>query len=159
MKKYFTITICLFAITFCKGQQDPQYSQYMFNQMAINPGYAGSKEALSTTLLFRSQWTGIDGAPTTQTFSIHSPLRKKKVGLGLTIVTDQIGPKKSSGVLGAYSYRIPLGKGKLSFGLRLGVYNYIYDWSKIDYKDQADVYNTKNQTSIIVPTAGTCGSA
>jgi type IX secretion system PorP/SprF family membrane protein len=136
-----------------KAQQDPQYSQYMFNQLALNPAYAGSKEALSTTVLLRNQWTGIEGAPKTETFSIHAPLKKKKVGLGFTVIADQIGPVKSIGALGSYAYRIPIGNGKLSFGLRAGIYNYTYNWSEITYKDQNDVYNTGNITSRIVPTA------
>jgi type IX secretion system PorP/SprF family membrane protein len=144
-----------FAAFFTKAdaQQDPQYSQYMFNQMAINPAYAGSKEALSTAILLRSQWTGIDGAPKTETFTIHGPLKKKKVGLGFTVIGDQIGPKKSIGALGSYAYRIPIKNGKLSFGLRAGIYNYTYNWADITYKDANDVYNTGNSTSIIVPTA------
>ncbi|MCW3102370.1 MAG: hypothetical protein JWO09_810 [Bacteroidetes bacterium] len=140
-------------VTKADAQQDPQYSQYMFNQMAINPAYAGSKEALSTAILLRSQWTGIDGAPKTETFTIHGPLKKKKVGLGFTVIGDQIGPKKSIGALGSYAYRIPIKNGKLAFGLRAGIYNYTYNWADITYKDANDVYNTGNSTSIIVPTA------
>jgi type IX secretion system PorP/SprF family membrane protein len=153
MKKILVISFCLLQSAWSLAQQDPQYSQYMFNQMALNPAYAGSKEALSTTVFLRSQWTGIEGAPQTQTFSIHGPLKKKKVGLGLAIIADQIGPKKSTGILGSYSYRIPIKNGFLSFGLRAGVFNYIYNWNQINYKDQADVYNTQNQTSQLVPTA------
>jgi type IX secretion system PorP/SprF family membrane protein len=153
MKKYFTIALSLFAIAFCRAQQDPQYSQYMFNQLAINPAYAGSKEALSTAVFLRSQWTGIEGSPKTETLTLHSPLRKRKVGLGLAIISDKIGPKKSTGVMGSYAYRIPIKNGRLAFGLRLGVYNYTYNWAKIEYKDQADIYNSQNSTSLIVPTA------
>lgn len=147
------VIICLSAYMKAHAQQDPQYSQYMFNQMAINPAYAGSKEALSTAMLLRSQWTGIEGAPKTETFTIHGPLKKKKVGLGFTIIGDQIGPKKSIGALGSYAYRIPIKNGKLSFGLRAGIYNYTYNFNDISYKDKADVYNTGESRSIIVPTA------
>lgn len=159
MKKIVTLFVFLFTIIW-KGfvseslaQQDPQYSQYMFNQMALNPAYAGSKEALSAVALYRTQWTGIDGAPITQTLTLHAPLKKKKVGLGFAVIADQIGPKKSVGGLFSYSYRIPIKNGWLAMGLRAGVYNFTYNWAKIDYKDQADVYNTQNRTSIIVPTA------
>lgn len=153
MKKYLIIVCCLLSVAYCHSQQDPQYSQYMFNQLAINPAYAGSKEALSTALFLRSQWTGIDGAPTTSTITAHGPLRKRKVGLGFAIISDKIGPKKSTGFLGSYAYRIPIKNGKLAFGVRFGVYNYSYNWSKIEYKDPGDVYNTQNQTSVIVPSA------
>lgn len=75
----------------------------------------------------RSQWTGIDGAPNTQTVSIHGPTRKRKVGLGFALVADQIGPKSSIGVMGSYAYRIQVGSGKLAFGIRAGVYQYVYN--------------------------------
>lgn len=135
------------------AQQDPQYSQYMFNQMVLNPAYAGSKDAINAAVFLRNQWTGIDGAPSTETVSIHGPTRKRKVGLGFSIVADQIGPKTSIGALGSYAYRIRIRDGKLAFGIRAGVYQYVYNWSEINYKDQGDVYNTQNRTSIIVPTA------
>ncbi len=135
------------------AQQDPQYSQYMFNQMVLNPAYAGSKDAINTAIFLRNQWTGIDGAPSTETMSIHAPTRKRKVGLGFAIVADQIGPKTSIGALGSYAYRVKIREGKLAFGIRAGVYQYVYNWNEINYKDQGDVYNTQNRTSIIVPTA------
>jgi type IX secretion system PorP/SprF family membrane protein len=154
MKKIIgSVLLLLSAFLGANAQQDPQYSQYMFNQMAINPAYAGSKEALSAAAFVRTQWTGIEGAPKTETFTIHAPLKKKKVGLGFTVVADQIGPTKSIGVMGSYAYRIPIGNGKLSFGLRAGFYNFSYNWNDISYKDQGDVYNTHNVTSQIVPTA------
>jgi type IX secretion system PorP/SprF family membrane protein len=153
MKKLIIFTFCFVTAMQTFAQQDPQYSQYMFNQMAINPAYAGSKEAISTSAFIRSQWTGIEGAPKTQTVSAHGPLKKKKVGIGFSVIADQIGPKKSVGVMGSYAYRIQIKNGKLSFGLRAGVFNYTYNWDDIVYKDQGDVYNTHNQTSKIVPTA------
>jgi len=154
MKKLrWGIVAVLAWIQAAQAQQDPQYSQYMFNQLVLNPAYAGSKEALSSTLIARNQWVGLDGAPKTITLSLHAPLKKKKVGLGLTVIGDQVGPVKSIGLLGSYAYRIPLGNGKLSFGLRAGIYDYTYNWAEITYKDQADVYNTQNTTSKIVPTA------
>ena len=153
MKKLLIFAFCFVSAEQMFAQQDPQYSQYMFNQMAINPAYAGSKEAISASAFIRSQWTGIEGAPKTETVSIHAPLKKKKVGIGFSVIADQIGPKKSIGAMGSYAYRIPIKNGKLSFGLRVGVFNYTYNWDAITYKDQADVYNTHNQTSTIVPTA------
>lgn len=153
MKKLLIFAFCFVTSMQIFAQQDPQYSQYMFNQMAINPAYAGSKEAISTSAFIRNQWTGIDGAPKTQTVSAHGPLKKKKVGLGFSVIADQIGPKKSIGVMGSYAYRIQIKNGKLSFGLRAGVFNYTYNWDDIVYKDQGDVYNTHNQTSKVVPTA------
>jgi type IX secretion system PorP/SprF family membrane protein len=136
------------------AQQDPQYSQYMFNQLAINPAYAGSKECLSVATFVRSQWVGFgNGAPNTQTVTMHSPLRKKKVAVGFTIIADEVGPKRSIGALGSYAYRIRLGSGKLSLGLRGGIYQYIFDWNKINYKDPTDQAAGKNSTTTYAPTA------
>ncbi|MDF2438976.1 MAG: rane protein [Bacteroidota bacterium] len=159
MKKPVIVILFMLCSFFWKGaaslfaQQDPQYSQYMFNQLVINPAFAGSKEAISAAMFLRAQWSGIDGAPKTESISVHGPLKKRKVGLGFAAIADQIGPKQSVGALGSYAYRIPVGKGKLSFGLRAGIYNYVYNWDEIIYKDQADVYNTHTRTSIVVPTA------
>jgi hypothetical protein len=125
----------------------------MFNQMAINPAYAGSKEAICAATFLRTQWTGVEGAPKTESVTIHGPFAKKKVGLGAAFIADQIGPTKSIGFMGSYAYRIKIRNGKLSFGLRAGIYNYTYNWDAITYKDQADVYNTHTQTSKVVPTA------
>jgi type IX secretion system PorP/SprF family membrane protein len=152
--KKIVLFICTLIVTVdLSAQQDPQYSQYMFNQLALNPAYAGSKEALSTAVFLRSQWTGIEGAPQTETLTLHGPLKKKKVGLGLTIIADQIGPKNSIGVLGSYAYRIPIRNGKLAFGLRAGVYSFTYNWNNISHKDQSDVVYLNNPNSKIVPTA------
>lgn len=136
---------CIFA------QQNPQYNQYMFNPLIVNPAYAGSKEQLSTVLLHRSQWVGFEGAPMTQTFAIHAPFRQRSVGVGLNIINDKIGPTNNLGLLAAYAYRIRVAKGKLSFGLRSGVYNYAFNWSKIDYKDPSEIAGLNAQTNSWVP--------
>lgn len=152
--KYFIILNFSFFIFLCvSAQQDPQYSQYMFNQLVINPAYAGSKSAVSTSLLLRNQWVGIDGAPKTQTLSVHAPLSRKKIGLGLHVMGDQIGPVKTTGVFGSYSYKLTLPQGKLALGLRFGVYQYIYNWNQIDHYDQADNVYIQNRTNYIIPTA------
>lgn len=121
------------------AQQDPQYSQYQFNQMVINPAYAGSRDAISAVIDVRQQWTGIDGAPRTQSFSLHGPLRRKRIGLGLSGYADQIGPKKIVAAYGNFAYILPLNtRLKLSFGLRAGIINYNFDWSKVTYRDQTE---------------------
>ena len=127
------------------AQQDAQYSQYMFNQLALNPAYAGSRDVLATSLLYRDQWTGIKGAPTTASLCVQAPLRKNKIGLGAEIFSDKLGPKSISALLLSYAYRINLGKGKLACGLRMGMYNYVFDWNKMDYKDKNDVYLVESQ--------------
>jgi type IX secretion system PorP/SprF family membrane protein len=134
------------------AQQDAQYSQYMFDQLALNPAYAGSRDVLNAALLVRDQWTGIDGAPKTAVLTLQGPLKSKRVGLGLQIISDNIGPKSVTGALASYSYRLPLGNGKLAMGLRGGIYNYNYDWSKIEYRDPNEKY-LKASEQYMVPTA------
>ena len=153
LETYF-ILICSF-ITYCaNAQQDPQYTQYMYNTMAVNPAYAGSTGTLEATLLHRSQWIGIDGAPTTQSFSIHSPLRNEKIGLGLSVVNDKIGPSNELYLDGNFSYSLPLGYEKrLAFGLKAGMRLLNVDWSKGRFYDPNDVLlnqNIDNQAKIAI---------
>ncbi len=92
MKKNLTLVAALLVASFTglKAQQDPMVTKYMFNSLGFNPAYAGSNDHLSLGLLHRSQWTGIDGAPQTQSFTIHSPLANEAVGLGLSIVHELV---------------------------------------------------------------------
>jgi type IX secretion system PorP/SprF family membrane protein len=114
------------------GQQQVMFTQYMFNGLAINPAYAGSHETVSLTALAREQWTGIDGAPSTQTFSVHSPVFNKRIGLGLLLLHDEIGVTEQSGVYGSYSYKIPfVNGGKLALGLQAGFTFYNAKFSEV----------------------------
>ncbi len=102
------------------GQQDPQYTQYMYNQNVLNPAYAGSKGVLSLNMLGRTQWVGVDGAPQTLTLSMHSPVGKS-VGLGFSVIHDEIGPAKEDNVYADFSYTIHTSEeGNLAFGLKAG---------------------------------------
>lgn len=104
------------------AQQDAQYTQYMYNTMSVNPAYAGSRGVLSISGLHRSQWVGLDGAPVTQTFNIHSPL-SRRVGVGLSVVNDEIGngTNQDTYLDAIFSYTIPTSElGKLSFGIKAG---------------------------------------
>lgn len=125
MKNIKTQIILLFLLLnglISFAQQDPMYSQYMFNTLAVNPGYAGSRDALNMTALARKQWLGIDGAPSTQTFFAHTPLRAKGTAVGFSFVNDKIGPLNQSMMFADYSYTIMVTeKSKLSFGLKAGV--------------------------------------
>ncbi|NAS29681.1 type IX secretion system membrane protein PorP/SprF [Flavobacteriaceae bacterium R38] len=125
MKKYYiVITFLLIALSSqVQAQQDPQYTQYLFNTLSVNPAYAGNRGVLSVAALYRSQWVGLDGAPETGTFNIHSPIGKKRLGLGLSIVNDRIGDGVNEETYFdiAFSYTIPTSDtGKLSFGLKAG---------------------------------------
>ncbi len=123
--KIFRYLIFLFCGAFwpCQAQQDAQYTQYMYNTVTVNPGYTGSRGHLSIAALHRSQWVGLDGAPKTQTLNIHSPVGYRGVGLGLSIVNDQIGPTSETYFDGDISYTILLSDvAKLSFGLKASVH-------------------------------------
>ncbi len=110
----------LMALTGAKAQQNPHYTQYMYNMNVINPAYAGSKDHLSGGLLYRNQWVGIDGAPTTFSLSGSSPVGKN-VGAGLSLVADQIGPVKEQDVYADFSYTLNLGgEHRLALGLKAG---------------------------------------
>ena len=101
------------------GQQDAQYTQYMYNTVSVNPGYAGSRGHLSMAALHRSQWVGLDGAPVTQTLNIHSPIGYRGVGLGLSVVNEQIGPTSETNFDIDFSYMIwTSSQGRISFGLK-----------------------------------------
>lgn len=120
------------------GQQDPMYSMYMNNLLAINPGYAGSKDGLFGQMLFRSQWMQIDGAPNTQTFCVHSPILSETMGVGLNFVSDQIGPSKRTNVYGSYAYKLRYGVHTISVGLQAGFTSYVNDWSDLTIWDVDD---------------------
>jgi len=152
MKKILLITLLLAGTLQTFSQQDPQYSLYMFNPLGVNPGYAGSREVLSAVLVHRSQWVGMEGAPETQALAINTPLKNKKMGVGLQIVNDNIGPKTMQTFTLAYAYRLKLGAGKLAFGLRGGLINYSYDWNKIEYKDEDDAIPSTASESFMLPT-------
>ncbi len=138
MKKIILI-LSVFVVANIFAQQDPQYSQYQFNQMVINPAYAGSRDALSGVVDVRKQWSGFDGAPNTQSFSFHGPLKKKRLGLGFSAYNDAIGPKRVTAAYGNIAYILPVtNKLKLSFGVRAGVINYVFDFNKLNYKDAGE---------------------
>lgn len=131
------------------AQQDAQYSLYMFNHLAVNPAYAGSREAISSALVYRNQWTNLKGAPTTASISSHMPLKQNKIGLGAEIFTDKLGPRTTSAALFSYAYRLPFSTGKLAFGLRTGIFNYVNDWTQLDFKDLGDVHDRQGSSSKI----------
>ena len=123
MKKIKIIlgVLALMSITTVFGQQDPQYTQYMYNMNVLNPAYAGSRGATSIGILGRTQWVGVDGAPQTFTLSAHAPVGKA-VGLGLSVIHDEIGPVKEDNVYADFSYTlITSDEGRLAFGIKGGV--------------------------------------
>ena len=101
------------------AQQDPQYSQYMFNQMAVNPGYAGNHDAICASVVHRQQWAGFEGAPVTSVLTANAPFKMfgASHGAGLTVMNDQYGYYQDISIGLAYAFRFPLGPGKLGIGI------------------------------------------
>ena len=140
------------------SQQQAMYTQYMFNGLALNPAYAGSHQTLEFTALAREQWTGLEGAPSTQTFTAHSPLRNRSIGVGLSLIHDQIGVTSQYGVYAAYSYRIQFAnRGVLSMGLQVGFTSYNEELSKLagSIRDPNDPNFAVNEVSKFMPNFGT----
>jgi len=135
------------------AQQDPQYSLYMFDKMAVDPAAAGSKDDMELNLISRDQWLDIPGAPITNALLFSAPIQDKHAGWGVEIMNDRIGPTQSSSLQGNYAYNVRIGNGRLAMGLGIGLYDYTFDFSQIDYKDQNDVYAMANNGSKITPTA------
>ena len=126
MKRLIIIIVLLIlGFEYSNAQQLPQFTQYMYNTIAVNPAYAGSRGALSIVGLNRNQWAGFDGGPQTQTLSIHSPLRNEKVGLGLSMINDKTGYENLTYIYGDFSYTIQGNDNfKISFGLKAGLTTY-----------------------------------
>ncbi|GAB1858598.1 type IX secretion system membrane protein PorP/SprF [Flavobacteriaceae bacterium MHTCC 0001] len=134
MKKYLAIALILISTSQVLAQQDPQYTQYMYNTISINPAYAGSRGALSIAGLYRTQWVGLDGAPETGTFNIHSPIGDGRIGLGFSLVNDRIGEGTVEDTYFdvAVSYTIPVSEtAKFSFGIKGGGHLLNVDFTKL----------------------------
>ncbi len=151
MKNLLTAILLLVSITLF-AQQDALFSQYMFNKLAVNPGYAGSRELLSTDILYRYQWVGIEGAPKTVSASIHSPLNNPHLALGFNVSNDKIGPLSNTSAMATFAYRIIFPKGKLSFGIQGGVKNNNVVGNLNAY-DGTDPFILSQQTKKFVPDA------
>ncbi|UMY66175.1 MULTISPECIES: type IX secretion system membrane protein PorP/SprF [unclassified Flavobacterium] len=152
MKKlYLAALAVLLGATGLYAQQDPHYTQYMYNMNVMNPAYAGSKDHLSMGLLYRKQWVNLDGAPETATFSGSLPVGRN-VGLGLSVISDKIGPVEEQNAYGDFSYTLRLnGEHRLAFGLkagatfqRIGLYSDINNGNLPDPSDDAFQENTNN---------------
>lgn len=154
MKIKFTILLILLIISRISAQQDPQYTQYMYNTMSVNPAYAGSNDHTIINLLGRAQWVGVDGAPDTQTLSYDTPLGYTGVGLGVNLTNDRIGPASEIFLDINASYTIRTSdEGNLAFGLKLGGRHLNVDWSKGLIQDRNDK-SLQGNINKFLPTIG-----
>lgn len=130
MKKIIVLGLVLIFGGRTFAQQQPMYSQYMFNMLNINPAYAGNRDVGNVNFLLRKQWVNFNGAPTTGSVSYDQRLMNKNFSLGGQIYFDQISIEKSTGVQGFYSYSAPFEKSTLSLGMSFGVLNYNINYSR-----------------------------
>ncbi len=149
--KLILVTFMLLVGFVSHSQQQVMFTQYMFNGLAINPAYAGSHETISLTALAREQWTGIDGAPSTQALSVHSPIINQRIGVGLLVLNDKIGVTNQTGAYGSYSYKLPLSKGNLALGLQIGFSSYNAEFSKVGASNSEFVFGDVRE---VHPNAG-----
>ena len=155
MKKIIIITLALIGGLDTYAQQDAMYTHYMFNTLAINPAYAGSRDALTVTTLHRSQWVGFEGAPTTQTLTLHSPILNDQLGLGFSVLNDNVGPINTTAFYADFAYKIRLNeKAKLSFGLKGGINLMQGELNTLKLDKSNDNAFAKNVESNLLPNFG-----
>jgi type IX secretion system PorP/SprF family membrane protein len=156
MKKILLTSFLLLQSSFLlMAQQAPLVSHYMFNSLLINPAYAGSKEYVSATLLYRKQWAGLEGAPVTYSGSVHGLFKKQKLGLGAFIQQDKIGVTKQTDAYASAAYHLSVGDvGKLSVGLQMGVTSFSSDVVQLTYWDPGDKVFDYNSFTSLLPNAG-----
>jgi type IX secretion system PorP/SprF family membrane protein len=136
------------------AQQDAQFTQYMYNTININPAYAGSRGVMSVFGLHRTQWVGLDGAPTTNAFSLNTPINNSNIGIGLSVVSDKIGPIKDNTLSADVSYTIPTSETyKLSFGIKASANMFNLDTSLLNPANANDP-NLQNFNNEISPNFG-----
>lgn len=155
MKKIFIIIVIVAASLSGFAQQDAMFTHYMFNTLSVNPAYAGTRDALTITGLHRSQWVGFDGAPRTQTLTLHSPILNENIGVGLSVINDKIGPTNLTSVYGDFSYKIKVNeKARLSLGISGGLNIRRNALSDIPLTDGNDVSFANNEESELLPNFG-----
>jgi type IX secretion system PorP/SprF family membrane protein len=144
-KKWLTVALLLCLTAGAHAQQSVQFSQYIFNGISVNPAYAGYKDVLNLNAMYRQQWSGFPGAPTTGGVSLDGPLkrpnRETNVGLGVQAMMDNLGPQKAISLYGSYSYRIRLDEEdtrRFCLGIGIGATQYSLNGSDLEYIDQGD---------------------
>ena len=155
MKKILLIIVTIFSGLSINAQQDPMFTHYSFNTQAINPAYAGSRDALTITGLHRSQWVNFKGAPKTQTITAHSPVFNEEIGIGLSFLNDKIGPTNTSSFYFDFSYKLKINdKAKLAFGLKGGLNYRLTDLNGLTVKELNDPVFQSDLKSEFLPNFG-----
>lgn len=153
-KIFFVILVLLFGTLASKAQHEPMFTQYMYNEIFINPAYAGSHEGLAMNMLYRNQWVGLRGSPKTQTFSMHMPVNKKKIGVGFSMMNETIGVSRKFLFNGNFAYRIKMPRSVLAFGLQGGFVNVHENYSVVNTTTTGDQQFTNDVNKYFMPNAG-----
>lgn len=141
MRIFRTVLVVVLIVAsagWTQAQQNPVYSQYIFNGLVINPAYAGSHVQFSATAMYRNQWVNFEGAPKTFSFSAHTTLLKNKIGVGLLATNDEIGSYKNQSLFGSYAFIIKSPIGTLAMGLQAGFNLTSADFSGLNLDDFDD---------------------
>ncbi len=147
MKTLLIITALVLISVVSFAQQNAQFGQYIFNQLIINPAYAGTKGDLNFQGIYSSQWTGLNGSPTTQSVSIEGPI-SSSMGLGLHLINDQIGAQAQRSLYGSYAYKIRLNQNlRLSLGISAGASYFLLDGNKLIMQNEIDPAIPLNQVN------------
>lgn len=155
MKRLIIIATIVLTALFSNAQQDAMFTHYMFNTLAVNPAYAGTRDALTVTGLHRSQWVGFPGAPVTQTITLHSPFLYKNTGIGVSVINDKIGPTNTTSLYMDFSYKINFGSSSyLAFGLKGGMNIRTQGLSELDLTNTNDPAFLNDVSSKLLPNFG-----
>jgi type IX secretion system PorP/SprF family membrane protein len=149
------LALIFLTVLFIPGiaQQYPVFSQYYFNELVINPAYAGSHVKLSATAMYRNQWINFPGAPRTYHLTTHTSLFKNKIGVGLMLNHDEIGSYRNEHIYGNYAYKIHFQDATLSMGLQAGINLLGADYSKLDLQNPGDA-SFNNIVNVVKPNFG-----
>ncbi len=158
MRLYAAILLGLVSLGSLSAQSVPQFTNFYFNRMVTNPAASGGNDVIDLTLLYRGQWIGIDGAPSSQFFSGHAPINRISSGVGLSVVNDMVGAQRSTSINLAYAYRLKRKWGNLAFGAGIGLYQKALDGTKL--RTPTGDYNTGfNHQDNLVPDTKVSGIA
>lgn len=155
LKKITFVSFLILGNLTINAQQLPMYTHYMYNTLVVNPAYAGSRDALTVTGLYRSQWVDFKGAPVSQTLTMHTPLGNEHIGVGLAVGNDKIGATNSTSVVADFAYRMQLTeKSKLALGVSAGANMFQANLRSLNLDQQTDPTFQNNISNHITPNFG-----
>ncbi len=154
LKCHCAIALLILTSMCVKAQQEPMFTQYMFNETFINPAYVGSHEGLAMNMVYRNQWAGIKGSPKTQAFSIHLPVENRKLGIGLSMMNESIGVSNKFLICGNFAYRILMPSSVLAFGLQGGIVNDVENFTDVNTTTPGDRQFSSDVRKYFLPNAG-----